>query len=106
MTYNKELADIISMIKHAANETEPLLDAEERVNKAFDMITSGKTFTETQLKWLGRIRAHLIANLTIAHEDFDLFPIFQRAGGWIIANKAFEENLERLLQEFNEAVAT
>jgi type I restriction enzyme R subunit len=106
LKYNKELADIISMIKHAAREDEPLLDAEERVNRAFALITSGKTFTGDQRKWLARIRAHLIANLTIAHEDFDLFPIFQREGGWIVANKTFEENLETLLQEFNEAVAT
>lgn len=106
LTYNKELADIISMIKHAAHEEEPLLTAEERVSRALEQLTHGTMFTDDQLKWLGRIRAHLIANLTIAREDFDTLPIFQREGGWTVANKVFDDNLETLLQEFNEAVAT
>jgi type I restriction enzyme R subunit len=106
LKYNKELADIISMIKHAARESEPLFSAEERVERAFAQLTHGKTFTEMQAKWLGRIRAHLIENLTIAREDFDILPIFQREGGWTVANKVFGGNLVTLLQELNEAVAT
>jgi type I restriction enzyme R subunit len=106
LTYNKVLVDIISMIKHAAHEDEPLFTAEERVSRAFEQLTYGKMFTDDQLKWLGLIRSHLIINLTIAHEDFDILPIFQREGGWMVANKVFENELESLLQGFNEAVAT
>jgi type I restriction enzyme R subunit len=103
--YQKELADIISMIKHAAKEEEPILSAQERVDRAVSKITEGTDFTEQQLKWLERIRGHLIENLTIGKEDFEL-PIFDREGGWNVANKAFDNNLETLLKEFNEAVAT
>ena len=34
-------------------------------------MTAGATFTEEQKEWLGYIRQHLIANLTIDLEDFD-----------------------------------
>ena len=106
MEYNKELADIISMIKHAANENELLLNAEERVNGAFEILTAGKTFTEDQMKWLERIRMHLIENLSIDKADFDSLPIFQRGGGWVTADRVFDSNLESFLHEVNTAVAT
>ncbi len=106
LRYDKELADIISMIKHAANEDEPLLNSEERIDMAFEKVTSKKSFTDDQMKWLGKIRAHLIENLTIDKEDFDIIPIFQRDGGWMAANKVFEGNLESILMEFNWAVTT
>lgn len=41
--YQKALVDIISMIKHAAKEGEPLFTAEERVARAFGRITRGKS---------------------------------------------------------------
>lgn len=44
-------------------------------------IIAGTTFTDNQMQWLERIRAHLIANLTIDKADFDTLPIFQRGGG-------------------------
>ena len=45
-------------------------------------IKAGTTFTDNQMQWLERIRAHLIANRTIDKADFDTLPIFQREGGW------------------------
>src|SRR5205807_10240670 len=51
-TYHKNLVDIISMVKHAAKEEEPLLTAAERVDRAFAKITTGREFTEEQKKWL------------------------------------------------------
>ena len=103
--YNKALADIISMIKHAADEQEPLLNAVERVEKAFEKVMEGKSFTDEQMKWLGKIKSHLIENLTIDKEDFDTLPIFQRQGGWSVANKAFGGMLEDILHKFNHEVA-
>ena len=74
--YRKALVDIISMVKHAAREQEPLLTAQERVGRAFDKLTAGKTFTPAQQQWLDRIRAHLVENLSIDREDFDVSPVF------------------------------
>jgi type I restriction enzyme R subunit len=103
--YHKALVDIISMVKHAVREQEPLLTSEERVNRALAKVTHGKTFTKEQQNWLDRIRDHMIQNLSINKEDFDTIPIFTRDGGWGKANKVFKNQLEELLKEFNEAVA-
>ena len=54
--YHKALADIISMVKHAAKSEEPLLTAEERVTRAVATVTAGEAYTEEQRQWLGRIQ--------------------------------------------------
>jgi len=105
LRYDKALADIISMVKHAADGENPLLSAEERVDAAFKTVTHGKEFTDEQGQWLERIRAHLIQNLAIDEEDFDTFPIFERAGGRGRAERVFEGQFSKLIQEFNEAIA-
>jgi type I restriction enzyme, R subunit len=95
--YGKSLVDIISMVKHAAREQEPLLTSAERVERAFNLISAGQTFTPEQQRWLDRIREHLVANLTIEREDFNVVPIFTRDGGWARANRAFDDQLESVL---------
>ena len=105
LVYNKALADIISMVKHAAIEEEPIYSCEERVDRAMLKVMSGKTFTEEQTNWLGYIREHLIENLTIDLEDFDYIPVFERHGGKSIANTVFNNELETLIAEINFAIA-
>jgi type I restriction enzyme R subunit len=105
LQYHKALVDIISMVKHAAREDEPLLTAEERVGRALDRITSGRRLTDEQQEWFQRIRAHLVENLSIERDDFDLLPILSRSGGWGRANRAFEGQLQDLLHDINEAIA-
>ncbi len=103
--YKKPLADIISMIKHAAELESAILNAKERVEAAIERITENKTFSEKQMKWLAYIKQHLIENLAIAEDDFDIMPIFDRHGGLRIAKKVFSENFDTLINELNEAVA-
>jgi len=105
LVYNKALADIISMVKHAARAEEPIYSAEERVGRALQKVTADKTFTEEQMIWLGYIREHLIENLTIDLADFDYIPAFERHGGKAIANKVFNNRLETLIAEINYAIA-
>ena len=97
--YQRELADIISMVRHAALN-EPLLDAPERVDRALQRFREGKTFTPEQEKWLELIRAHLIENLVVEEADFKLIP-FSRHGGWNKANKVFDGKLKEVLEEIN-----
>jgi len=102
--YHKELADIISIIKHAATGEE-ILTAETRVHKAFDKITQGRRFTPEQTKWLELIRQHMVANLLLEKDDFDLLPIFTREGtNYNQLNKVFDGKLNDLIAELNEAV--
>jgi len=103
--YKKSLVDIISMVKHAARKQEPLLTAEERVDRAFQQITADRQFTGAQQQWLERIRAHLIENLSIDPEDFDDLPVFARHGGWAKADRDFDGELMEVLTTVNGAVA-
>lgn len=103
--YDKALVDIISMVKHAAHEQEPLLNAPERVHRAFETVTTGKQFSDEQQKWLDRIRDHLVENLSIGRDDFENVPVFTRFGGWGRANKTFNNQLVNILNDLNEAMA-
>jgi type I restriction enzyme, R subunit len=105
LRYDKALVDVISMVKHAARDEEPLLTAEERVKRALDQLSAKTEFTQEQQRWMERIREHLIANLSIDEDDFDNVPVLQSAGGWGNANRAFNGTLPKLLKAFNEAIA-
>jgi type I restriction enzyme R subunit len=103
--YHKALVDLISMIKRAAREDEPLLTPEERVDRAIAAVTVGQHFTEAQQQWLRRIREHLVVNPSIDPDDFDLLPVFERVGGWGRANSTFDGELPALLKQLNGAIA-
>ena len=103
--YHKNLVDIISMVKHAAKNEEPLLTAPERVERAFTKIAVGRQFTDEQKKWLDRIRAHLIVSLSIDRGDFENVPVLLDAGGWKPADRVFDGRLEKLIEDLNEAMA-
>jgi len=103
--YNKALVDIISMVKHAAREEEPLCTAEQRIRRVFDRMTVSTTLTPEQQQWLDKIREHLIANLSISKDDFDIIPIFANVGGWGKANRVFDGQLPDLIRQWNEAIA-
>lgn len=93
------------MVKHAVREQEPLLTAEERVKQALARVTAGREFTVEQARWLDRIKSHLIENLSIAQTDFDLVPVLSDPGGWGRADEDFNQRLDELLKQINEAVA-
>ena len=103
--YHKALADIISMVKHAAKEAEPILTAKERVNLAMQKFMQGKSFNEEQSKWLVFIKEHLIQNLSLEMDDFESAPVFERNGGLGKAKKIFGENFESMVEEINYRIA-
>jgi type I restriction enzyme R subunit len=103
--YHKALIDVISMVKHAADEAQPLLTAQERVNLAFSKISAGRHVSAEQQQWLDRIREHLVQNLSIDRDDFDALPVFADRGGWGRANLAFEGELPTLITRLNEVIA-
>lgn len=105
VVYQKPMADIISMVKHAVHEEVPVYNVEERVDLALKKLTAGKTFTTEQKEWLGLIREHLVANLTIELEDFAKSPIFERLGGITRARKVFAGQLEQIVAEINYYIA-
>ena len=93
------------MVKHAADEQQPLYTAEERVERAFRSVTAGRTFTPEQQQWLDRIRQHLRENLSLDQEDFKRMPVFTRYGGLTKASIVFQGELPDLIEKFNQAIA-
>jgi type I restriction enzyme R subunit len=100
----KALADVISIVKHAAAQQAPLLTAEERVNRAMDHFAASHKLTTEQVQWLTLVREHLVTNLSLDEEDFDLTPLLNRRGGRAKARKVFGD-LPRIVADLNAVVA-
>ena len=74
--YHNELADIISIVRHAG-KGEPLLSAKEHVARAMAIVKEGKKFTPKQEDWLNLIENHLVENLVIDSKRFRLSSVFK-----------------------------
>ena len=105
LTGHKALADIISMIKNAKDHKNPLLTASERVEAAITKLMKKSTFNTEQTEWLNYIKEHLIINLAIDKDNFDLVPVLERHGGLAKAKKVFGNQFEEIIEMINEAVA-
>lgn len=103
---HKNVADIISIVRHAAADQEPLYTAEERVSLAIEKIIGENNFSPEQLEWLNLIKQHMVTNLTLAELDFDLLPLFSRSGGISRASRVFGASLLPLIQQVNSTVAS
>lgn len=106
IVYSKALADIISIVKHSAEQEAPILTAQERVEIVMRKIMSENSFSLDQVKWLELIREHMVENLTIDIEDFELMPVFTRQGGKAKARKVFNGEFDKLIKELNELIAS
>jgi type I restriction enzyme, R subunit len=95
------LADVISMVKHAADRQAPLLTAEERVTKAIEELEAFHSFTVEQKQWLRFIAEHLKENLSISEQDLDYQPVFAQRGGLARARKIFGQELQPLIDRLN-----
>src|SRR5207245_4409277 len=62
--YQKALVDIISMVKHAADRENKLYTASERVARAFERVTAGKTITTDQQLRIKKIKSHTKTTLS------------------------------------------
>jgi type I restriction enzyme R subunit len=103
--YHKEVVDIISMVKHAARITEPLLSPAERVEQAIRFVTSGKKLNQEQEQWMGYIKEHLKQNMTIGEDDLKELPIFTDRGGLLRFKRVFPSNYQELIADINSAIA-
>ncbi len=98
---HRDLVDIISMVKHAAENSSPLLTAEERVNAAVAKVTEGRNLTADEQAWMEYIRLHLVQTLSIDREDFETMPILSGHGGWGRANRVFGGQLDQIVADLN-----
>ena len=64
-----------------------------------------RELTPEQSKWLALIRRHLIANLTIERDDFELIEFQNEGATWNRINRGFGGALDEILMRLNEAIA-
>ena len=105
IVYHKDTVDIISMVKHAAKETEPLLSPDERVNQAIQKVAAGKKLNDEQQKWMEYIKEHLKQNMTLDEDDFSIVPALSDRGGLNKFKKVFAEEYNKIINEINLAIA-
>ncbi len=103
--HHKDVVDIISMVKHAAKDSEPLLSPEERVSQAIQKVTAGKQLTDEQHKWMGYIKEHLKHNMTLDETDLKELPVFTDRGGLTKFKRVFPDDYENMISEINLAIA-
>jgi len=102
-------ADLVALVRFALEQQPVLAPFADSVAERFKQwlaakAKAGAVFTPEQLAWLDLIRDHIATSLSIETEDFDYTPFSQR-GGLGKAHQLFGEQLPRLLDELNEALA-
>ncbi len=104
-SYQKNLVDIITMIRNAAFD-EPVIEASERVKIAVDKAFEGKDLSQEQLLWVGYIKNHLVTNLTIGKDDLTEMATFSDHGGVKKFKELFGGQYENLLSQINTQIAS
>jgi len=104
----KLLTNIVSLIRFAIGESDVLEPFPETVNRRFNdwlaqQQEAGRTFTPEQREWLEMIKEHIAISVSIGVDDFESVPFYEK-GGVVKANKIFEQQLDKLLEELNEAL--
>jgi type I restriction enzyme, R subunit len=105
IVYHKDLVDIISMIKHAANQEATLYSVNERVEYAISKVFIEKELTDEQSNWVNYIKEHLMQNFTIDEHDLKELPIFVDRGGFNKFKKVFPGDYRKIIKEINNAIA-
>ena len=105
----RALADIVSLVRYAMGMEEELVPFEARAKERFEawMATQesdGRTFSAEQRRWLEDIRDHIAGSVSIGLDAFDLAP-FNQQGGLARAYALFGEELTKILEELNLALA-
>ncbi len=103
------LTNIVSLVRYTLGDAEELAPFPEQVAERFDawllqQQNAGRTFTDEQLEWLGLIRDHLAASMSMEPREF-LDPPFSQRGGLGRARELFGQDLDTLLTELTEAIA-
>ena len=103
------LTNIVSLVRFALEQDELLRPYPELVAERFarwlgEQEQNGRRFSDEQRRWLELMAATIGASLQIGVEDFDYVPFAER-GGIGKAHELFGDDLPRLLEELNVALA-
>jgi type I restriction enzyme R subunit len=95
-------ATIVGYIRQLAIGS-PLLEYDERVDKAVARLRKAHRFTDPQSKWLDRIAKQVKIETVVDRASFDAGQ-FKTDGGFARLNKVFDGQLETLLGELADEV--
>ncbi len=103
------LADIVALVRHAVQLDDELVPFPERVRQRYQdwlaaQEAAGRTFSEEQRWWLDEIVRLIGTQASVSLEDLDMGEFYQR-GGRLAALRLFGNDLPRLLEELNLALA-
>lgn len=103
------LADLVSLVRFATHKDDQLIPFQEKVDERFaswlkQQENQGVAFTEQQQMWLTMIKDQIGSSLEMGLEDFEYTP-FNQHGGLGRAAQLFGEQLPKLLDELNKALA-
>ncbi|OYW55246.1 MAG: type I restriction-modification system endonuclease [Hyphomicrobium sp. 32-62-53] len=93
-------ASVVGFIRQAALR-EPLLPYHVRVRRALDRILKSQQWTDPQRQWLQRIGQRLENEVVLDQQVLDEAP-FDQYGGFRVINRAFDGQLESLLNRIND----
>jgi type I restriction enzyme R subunit len=96
----KLLTDIISLVRFAMGETETLEPFAVIIEEKFQQWLMGKTFSSEQVRWLEKIKEHIITSVRIDVEDLQEMPQEAFQGVQLFGN-----GLMDILDELNEVLA-
>ena len=105
----KMLTDIVSLVRFALEQDTQLVPYRDQVQARYEtwltqQDQAGRVFTDEQLRWLGLMKDHISASLTITADDFDYEPFLQH-GGLGKAYALFGQQFSPLLDELTGALA-
>ncbi|MBN2425790.1 MAG: DEAD/DEAH box helicase family protein [Calditrichaceae bacterium] len=103
-----ELTALVALVRRVIGIDEQLTLFKSVVDKnfkdwVFEKNAGPKQFTEEQMHWLRMIKDHICASVHMDKDDFDNTP-FADHGGLMKAWKIFGDDLEKLVDELNEAM--
>ncbi len=108
MSPKNELIALVSLIRRVTGIDKVLTPYDTTVDKNFkDWVfrknAGPKQFTEEQMTWLRMIKEHIAASVHLDRGDLDYEP-FDAKGGIGGMYKAFGDDMDKILEEVNEAL--
>jgi type I restriction enzyme R subunit len=102
------LTDLVSLIRFTLEQDDELVPYQEAVEERYAgwLLTqqqAGREFTPEQHKWLGMMKDHIAASLTIGTNDFDYVP-FSEQGGLGKAFDLFGDELAAVMDDLNKVL--
>ncbi|HET9501897.1 MAG TPA: DEAD/DEAH box helicase family protein [Hymenobacter sp.] len=103
------LTNLVSLVRYALHQTDTLtaypLSVDERYHAWLAaQAAAGRAFSPEQQQWLAMMKEKVATSLSVEAEDFTL-PPFVDQGGYARARQVFGADLQRLVDELNDALA-